>query len=156
MAGLRFRTIAGVRRLAAATIRPCRRTSLGHLLLPASSPVDDRWAGDPLTAWRRGHTGHSRHRDGKEAEKVFRLGLAADFGLAAGKAVTGYLSGSTAIIADAAHSVSDVVSRKCFLLECNRFICLGFCVCDTIFTGFEMINANYVTDLMSSFHFNLN
>lgn len=37
------------------------------------------------------------------------MGLAADIGLAAGKAFTGYLSGSTAIIADAAHSVSDVV-----------------------------------------------
>lgn len=37
------------------------------------------------------------------------MGLAADVGLAAGKALTGYLSGSTAIIADAAHSVSDVV-----------------------------------------------
>lgn len=61
---------------------------------------------------RRWHMGHSHHPDedyGKEGEKIFRLGLAADIGLAAGKALTGYLSGSTAIIADAAHSVSDVV-----------------------------------------------
>ncbi|OMO63761.1 hypothetical protein CCACVL1_22294 [Corchorus capsularis] len=64
---------------------------------------------------RRWHFGHSHdHRDHqhnitKEGEKIFRLGLGADIGLAAGKALTGYLSGSTAIIADAAHSVSDVV-----------------------------------------------
>lgn len=153
MAGLRFRTIARVRQLLAATVRPCRRTSLGHFLPPSSSSGDDRWDGDHWTAWRRGHTGHSHHRDGREAEKVFRLSLAADVGLAAGKAVAGYLSGSTAIIADAAHSVSDVVSRRCLLLDCNRFICHGICVCDTIFTEFEMISANYVTDL---FHFNLN
>ncbi|GAV83361.1 Cation_efflux domain-containing protein, partial [Cephalotus follicularis] len=63
---------------------------------------------------KRWHLGHS-HRDpidhltGKEGENIFRLGLAADIFLATGKALTGYLSGSTAIIADAAHSVSDVV-----------------------------------------------
>lgn len=66
--------------------------------------------------WKRWHIGHSHDhshhhdlRSGKEGEKIFRLGLAADIGLAAGKAFTGYLSGSTAIIADAAHSISDVV-----------------------------------------------
>lgn len=62
---------------------------------------------------RRWHVGHSHqhhdHSAGKEGEKIFLLGLAADVGLAAGKSLTGYLSGSTAIIADAAHSVSDVV-----------------------------------------------
>ncbi|XP_057782377.1 metal tolerance protein C1 isoform X2 [Salvia miltiorrhiza] len=69
-----------------------------------------------LKIFRRWHGGHSHHhhdrRDshsGKEGEKIFRLGLAADIGLAAGKAFTGYVSGSTAIIADAAHSISDVV-----------------------------------------------
>lgn len=62
-----------------------------------------------------GHSHHHHHHDhqdlrsGKEGENIFRLGLAADIGLATGKAVTGYLSGSTAIIADAAHSISDVV-----------------------------------------------
>ena len=57
------------------------------------------------------HSHHDdRHHYHKEGEKIFRLGLAADIGLATGKAFTGYLSGSTAIIADAAHSVSDVVS----------------------------------------------
>lgn len=65
--------------------------------------------------WKRWHLGHSHdqgHEDSlivKEGEKIFHLGLGADIGLAAGKALTGYLSGSTAIIADAAHSVSDVV-----------------------------------------------
>ncbi|KAA0068032.1 metal tolerance protein C1 [Cucumis melo var. makuwa] len=63
---------------------------------------------------RRWHLGHSHrhdddHRFGQEGENIFKLGLGADIGLAVGKAVTGYLSGSTAIIADAAHSVSDVV-----------------------------------------------
>lgn len=67
---------------------------------------------------KRWHIGHSDHHhdhidndfcSGKEGERIFRLGLAADVGLATAKALTGYLSGSTAIIADAAHSVSDVV-----------------------------------------------
>ncbi|KAJ7972922.1 Metal tolerance-like protein [Quillaja saponaria] len=64
---------------------------------------------------RRWHLGHSHdhehhhHFNGKEGENIFKLGLAADIGLATGKAFTGYLSGSTAIIADAAHSISDVV-----------------------------------------------
>lgn len=64
---------------------------------------------------RRWHLGHSHdrhdhhHNVTKEGEKIFRLGLGADISLATAKALTGYLSGSTAIIADAAHSVSDVV-----------------------------------------------
>lgn len=57
---------------------------------------------------------HHRNHDASEAtgdagERVSRLGLAADMSLAAGKGFAGYLSGSTAIIADAAHSMSDVV-----------------------------------------------
>ncbi|KAL5791861.1 hypothetical protein ACOSP7_000455 [Xanthoceras sorbifolium] len=61
-----------------------------------------------------GHSHHDHHHhrhdfSGKEAENIFRLGLASDIGLATGKALTRYLSGSTAIIADAAHSISDVV-----------------------------------------------
>ncbi|XP_015892006.3 metal tolerance protein 2 [Ziziphus jujuba] len=63
--------------------------------------------------WHLGHSHHdghhSHHISGKEGENIFRLGLASDIALATGKALTGYLSGSTAIIADAAHSVSDVV-----------------------------------------------
>ncbi|XP_027098323.1 metal tolerance protein 2 isoform X1 [Coffea arabica] len=72
--------------------------------------------------WHIGHSDHHRdHEDdllsGKEGERIFRLGLASDVGLAAGKALTGYLSGSTAIIADAAHSVSDVVLSGVALLS---------------------------------------
>lgn len=69
--------------------------------------------------WHMGHSHHDQgldqhhqhHLSGKEGENIFRLGLAADIFLASGKALTGYLSGSTAIIADAAHSVSDVVTK---------------------------------------------
>ncbi|OVA04320.1 Cation efflux protein [Macleaya cordata] len=70
---------------------------------------------------KRWHVGHSHHHDhhhsGKEAENVFKLGLAADISLATGKALTGYLSGSTAIIADAAHSISDVVLSSIALVS---------------------------------------
>ncbi|KAL2535314.1 Metal tolerance protein C1 [Forsythia ovata] len=63
--------------------------------------------------WHIGHSHHQHHNQdvhsGKEGEKIFGLGLAADIGLATGKSLTGYLTGSTAIIADAAHSISDVV-----------------------------------------------
>lgn len=62
--------------------------------------------------WHFGHPDHHHHQSsGEEGEKIFRLGLTADIGLSVGKALTGYLCGSTAIIADAAHSVSDVVIR---------------------------------------------
>lgn len=71
---------------------------------------------------RRWHLGHSHDRhehqqlQTKEGEKIFLLGLFADIGLATAKAFTGYLSGSTAIIADAAHSVTDVVIWSFFTL----------------------------------------
>lgn len=79
---------------------------------------------------RRWHLGHSHdHHDnhrqlsGKEGENVFRLGLASDIGLATGKAFTGYLTGSTAIIADAAHSISDVVISCCLIVISKILIC---------------------------------
>ncbi|KAF6142678.1 hypothetical protein GIB67_015164 [Kingdonia uniflora] len=59
--------------------------------------------------WHAGDHSHHHPRGGIQGENVFKLGLVADMGLATGKAVTGYLTGSTAIIADAAHSISDVV-----------------------------------------------
>ncbi|XP_022770985.1 metal tolerance protein C1-like isoform X2 [Durio zibethinus] len=59
--------------------------------------------------WHLGHSHDHHHNVTKEGEKIFQLGLGADIGLATAKALTGYLSGSTAIIADAAHSISDVV-----------------------------------------------
>ncbi|KAL6978419.1 hypothetical protein U1Q18_020086 [Sarracenia purpurea var. burkii] len=67
--------------------------------------------------WHVGHSHHHRDRSNDEGEKIFRLGLSADIGLAVGKALTGYLSGSTAIIADAAHSISDVVLSSVALLS---------------------------------------
>ncbi|KAL1542660.1 Metal tolerance protein C1 [Salvia divinorum] len=75
-----------------------------------------------IKIFRRWHGSHSHHdhgdsHHGKEGERIFRLGLAADVGLAVGKAFTGYVSGSTAIIADAAHSVSDVVLSGVALLS---------------------------------------
>ena len=63
--------------------------------------------------WQSGDHSHSHsqhHLAGKEGDRVFKLGLAADVALSAGKSVAGYLSGSTAVIADAAHSISDIVS----------------------------------------------
>ncbi|KAJ7235000.1 hypothetical protein O6H91_Y449500 [Diphasiastrum complanatum] len=69
-------------------------------------------------AWminRRHHMGHSHHQHGPQqslggpGERVARLGLVSDIALAIGKTAAGYISGSTAIIADAAHSISDVV-----------------------------------------------
>ncbi|KAL7601705.1 hypothetical protein Lser_V15G27382 [Lactuca serriola] len=59
--------------------------------------------------WHVGHSHHHHEQTSEEGERIFRLGLLSDIGLTAGKVLTGYLSGSTAIIADAAHSLSDVV-----------------------------------------------
>lgn len=78
--------------------------------------------------FKRWHFGHSHHDhdhhhhgpfegSSKKSENIFRLGLAADVGLTVGKTVTGYLTGSTAIIADAAHSLSDVVLSGVALLS---------------------------------------
>ncbi|KAH9297444.1 hypothetical protein KI387_004844, partial [Taxus chinensis] len=55
------------------------------------------------------HDHHEEVADGVAGKRVSKLGLAADIALASVKAMAGYLCGSTAIIADAAHSVSDVV-----------------------------------------------
>ena len=70
--------------------------------------------------WHFGHShnhhDHQHHHSSEVGESIFRLGLFADIGLVTGKTLTGYLSGSTAIIADAAHSASDVVMQFAFLL----------------------------------------
>uniref|UniRef100_A0ACD5WZP7 Uncharacterized protein n=1 Tax=Avena sativa TaxID=4498 RepID=A0ACD5WZP7_AVESA len=95
---------------------------------PHLSPSCARGALSPLTSpggahWlvpARGHGGHSHHPgedSGEASEKIFRLGLAADVVLTVGKAFTGYLSGSTAITADAAHSLSDIVLSGVALLS---------------------------------------
>ncbi|KAG0602055.1 hypothetical protein M758_11G156800 [Ceratodon purpureus] len=67
---------------------------------------------------RRTHMGHSHGHDhdhgpheklGAYGEKILRWGLWSDIFLTIGKVAAGYVSGSTAIIADAAHSASDIV-----------------------------------------------
>ncbi|XP_010545030.1 PREDICTED: metal tolerance protein C1 [Tarenaya hassleriana] len=104
-----------LRLLSVASIRQSYDYPSSVLLENPSSCVPRRW-----------HFGHSHHHDhqhqhrhmsGEEGEKIFRLGLTADIGLSIGKAVAGYLSGSTALIADAAHSVSDVVLSGVALLS---------------------------------------
>lgn len=53
-----------------------------------------------------------RKDNGKEGEKIVKIGLASDVLLCGLKGGAGILSGSTAMIADAIHSLSDIV---CFL-----------------------------------------
>ncbi|CAK9860253.1 unnamed protein product [Sphagnum jensenii] len=65
----------------------------------------------------RTHIGHAAHEHSHEAdekageagERVLKLGLWGDILLTIGKGAAGYVSGSKAIIADAAHSLSDIV-----------------------------------------------
>lgn len=69
---------------------------------------------------RRTHMGHAHGHDEHESheklgaygEKILRWGLWSDIILTISKAAAGYVSGSTAIIADAAHSASDIVSDR--------------------------------------------
>lgn len=74
--------------------------------------------------WHVGHSHHHHEQTSEEGERIFRLGLLSDIGLTAGKVLTGYLSGSTAIIADAAHSLSDVVIFKFSNYHC--LLCSDF------------------------------
>ncbi|XP_004309367.1 PREDICTED: metal tolerance protein 2, partial [Fragaria vesca subsp. vesca] len=112
--GFRFRNLNSIRTKLATLCTP----NHSH---PISQTLNSHLRQNPIYSIpRRWHLGHSHGPDedyGKEGEKIFRLGLAADIGLASGKALTGYLSGSTAIIADAAHSVSDVVLSSIALLS---------------------------------------
>lgn len=97
---------------------PMIQTLNSHLQDP-SLTLSDRPIYKVSRRWHMGHFDqdrgidqhHQHHLPGKDGENIFRLGLAADIFLASGKVLTGYLSGSTAIIADAAHSVSDVVTK---------------------------------------------
>uniref|UniRef100_A0A803NQI7 Cation efflux protein cytoplasmic domain-containing protein n=3 Tax=Cannabis sativa TaxID=3483 RepID=A0A803NQI7_CANSA len=105
--GFRFRNLNPIYRVC--ITRFCSNT---RLLSPSNSLAQNPLQIHPLYGIpRRWHGGHSHHNHGSggESEKIFKLGLASDVVLATGKALTGYLSGSTAIIADAAHSISDVV-----------------------------------------------
>ncbi|XP_058083865.1 metal tolerance protein 2 isoform X2 [Magnolia sinica] len=111
--GFRFPNLIYHYRTYASRLSPTTaRNSPFPFLLPIDSHYDSLLSPNQnhSKTSRRWHVGHSHHdHAGKEADYVFRLGLAADIALATGKALTGYLSGSTAIIADAAHSVSDIV-----------------------------------------------
>lgn len=119
--GFRFSHLAAFRR----SHRPC-----GHLLPLSGQLTAALFPSSPAAAetpnhsriavrWLVGGHSHSHHHHsgdkGKGSEGIFRLGLGADIALAAGKSFTGYFTGSTAIVADAAHSVSDIVRRS--LLE---------------------------------------
>ncbi|XP_021856139.1 metal tolerance protein 2 isoform X2 [Spinacia oleracea] len=103
---------------------PSKITSLTTQLQQFNDPSYVTINPPNFQTFKRWHFGHSHHHhqgphqdSSKKSEDIFRLGLAADIGLTAGKAVTGYLSGSTAIIADAAHSLSDVVLSSVALLS---------------------------------------
>lgn len=114
--GFRLISMASIYRRFQGTIRPKRLLCSGSQALNAEGTFILRGALH-LDFVTRSHTGHAHHHHGNgdnegggsTGERVSKLGLAADIALAGGKAVTGYLSGSTAIIADAAHSLSDVV-----------------------------------------------
>uniref|UniRef100_A0A803MPI9 Cation efflux protein cytoplasmic domain-containing protein n=1 Tax=Chenopodium quinoa TaxID=63459 RepID=A0A803MPI9_CHEQI len=82
-----------------------------------TSKVDEKWMVMEVDRQKTNWECHRRLFSSKKSENIFRLGLAADIGLTVGKAVTGYFSGSTAIIADAAHSLSDVVLSSVALLS---------------------------------------
>ncbi|XP_031114107.1 metal tolerance protein 2 [Ipomoea triloba] len=122
----------GTARLISANLNRIRNTyAKSYSYLNPAIQVVSPQLGDPSIKYgetpsfliqRRWHIGHGHshsHHDhqGEEGEKIFRLGLAADVGLATAKAFTGYVCGSTAIIADAAHSISDVVLSGVALLS---------------------------------------
>ncbi|XP_024534353.1 metal tolerance protein 2 isoform X1 [Selaginella moellendorffii] len=89
---------------------------------------DDSDGGISLApAGARTHMGHAHHHHHKGAavgdarskagEHIARIGLLADSSLAVLKGSAGYLSGSTALVADAAHSFSDIVLSAVALLS---------------------------------------
>ncbi|CAL4922628.1 unnamed protein product [Urochloa decumbens] len=112
--GFRFAVLAARRGLAPAA------ASARLALSPSTATAEPR-CGPHWLVPARGHVGHSHHHGGdgggEASERIFRLGLAADVALTVGKTVTGYLSGSTAIMADAAHSLSDIVLSGVALLS---------------------------------------
>ncbi|EFH58393.1 hypothetical protein ARALYDRAFT_322424 [Arabidopsis lyrata subsp. lyrata] len=100
--GIRFQMV-NPRICCRSRLLSCRDLPSSPLRLSSSSSQNPSFDFDFSRRW------HFGHLPGEEGEKIFRLGLTADIGLSVAKALTGYLCGSTAIIADAAHSVSDVV-----------------------------------------------
>jgi len=85
------------------------------------SIVKSKGSGEWRPVWsdgRRTHMGHAHEHAGHEekagayGDKVLRWGLWTDMLLTIFKGAAGYISGSTAIIADAAHSASDIVCDR--------------------------------------------
>jgi hypothetical protein len=68
-------------------------------------------------AFARWHVGH--HHSTLPIKRTPRQ--ESDVALAVGKALTGYVPGSTVIIADAAHSVSDIVSLNLLYVSSPKF-----------------------------------
>lgn len=85
-----------------------RGWSGSRIQIQGAQECKQNWGSD-----RRTHMGHAHHEEGSEpggaGEKVLKLGLLTDVLLTIGKGAAGYVSGSAAIIADAAHSLSDIV-----------------------------------------------
>ncbi|VVB03658.1 unnamed protein product [Arabis nemorensis] len=95
-----------------------RLSSLHRRHLRSSLLLENPCFNSSSVRWHFGHPHHEQHHQVRsEGDKIFRLGLAADIGLSVGKGFAGYLCGSTALIADAAHSVSDVVLSAVALLS---------------------------------------
>ncbi|KAG6486335.1 hypothetical protein ZIOFF_054905 [Zingiber officinale] len=110
--GFRWSNLATIRRSHRLYRHRFPRSDQPSEILSASSPSAVEKGNHLFTALRwhgAGHSHHHHHSDRKGSEGTFRLGLASDVALSVGKGLTGYLTGSTAIVADAAHSVSDIV-----------------------------------------------
>ncbi|KFK37536.1 hypothetical protein AALP_AA4G269800 [Arabis alpina] len=110
--GFRFRILNPISRLCSLH----RRSPVASLR--QSSIFSENPCFNSSIRWHFSHSDQEQQPEQRsEGDKIFRLGLSADIGLSVGKAVTGYLCGSTALIADAAHSVSDVVLSGVALLS---------------------------------------
>lgn len=55
------------------------------------------------------HAGHSHHRPPDELGRAFLIGIALNVTFVIAEAVAGFVAGSTALLADAAHNLSDVL-----------------------------------------------
>lgn len=91
---------------------PLAKTAMRGLNI---TKVQPKSSAERVQFWSDGKRTHMSHAHdhnqvGHESqEKVLRWGLWTDMTLTVGKGAAGYVSGSTAIIADAAHSASDIV-----------------------------------------------
>lgn len=87
--------------------------------------IRQSWGTQDAGMWGSSSRSHMEHAhdhshgldDEKGGDKVLKLGFWADILLSVTKGAAGYISGSAAIIADAAHSVSDIVSVLTYLCK---------------------------------------